>query len=227
VGVFIASAGYRDGSQNGADAPSAQSFWDHVRVEHIKAPGPFIESFVSDKDEIVVGESITLSWSVNGADSVTLSGVGAVAASDSITLTPADDVQYTLTVGNANGSKSRSVSVAVKHPGPATYQYFRFTPTALRDPQSVTMQLAEIQLLRGSTPMVPASVRAYGDTRMNAVDGNLGTFWTLTDETDLVYMLIYDDHRLSHRHHTEQPRFRSGGLETRRQCRRIRLGSAR
>jgi hypothetical protein len=193
VGVFIASAGYRDGSQNGADAPSAQSFWDRVRVEHIKAPGPFIESFVSDKDEIVVGESITLSWSVNGADSVTLSGVGAVAASDSITLTPADDVQYTLTVGNANGSKSRSVSVAVKHPGPATYQYFRFTPTALRDPQSVTMQLAEIQLLRGSTPMVPASVRAYGDTRMNAVDGNLGTFWTLTDETDLVYMLIYNE----------------------------------
>ena len=193
VGVFIASAGYRDGSQNGADAPSAQSFWDHVRVEHIKAPGPFIGSFVSDKDEIVVGEPITLSWNVDGADNVTLSGIGAVAASDSITLTPADDTQYTLTVSNANGTKSRSVAVAVKRPGAATYRYFRFMPTALRNPDSPTMQLAEIQLLQGSTPMVPASVRAFGDTRMNAVDGNLGTFWTLTDETDLVYMLYYNE----------------------------------
>lgn len=192
VGVFIASVGYRDGSQNGAEAPGAQSFWDRVRVEHIKAPGPFIASFVADKNEIVVGEPITLSWNVTGADSVQIEGIGAVAASDSLTLTPADDVRYTLVTTNATGSKSRLVSVSVKRPGPATYRYFRFTPTELRDPSSPTMQIAEIQLLQGTTPVVPSGVRALGSTRLNAIDGNLGTFWTLTDETDLVYMLNYD-----------------------------------
>ncbi|MBM3862423.1 MAG: hypothetical protein FJ385_00505 [Verrucomicrobia bacterium] len=124
------------------------------------------------------GESATLSWSVTGADAVSISGIGDVAAEGSQVVSPTADTTYTLTATNAAGTKTRPATIRVKTLGLATYKYVRFTPTALRDPLSNTMQLAELQILSGTTRLVPQSTIANGSNKELAIDGNVATLWT-------------------------------------------------
>jgi|GEM_PF-3202954 len=73
---------------------------------------PTISSFTADKSAVNLGESVNLSWTVDGAESLTLNG-GAVTGT-SATVSPKKTTVYSLTATNGHGSVSSSpVTVTV------------------------------------------------------------------------------------------------------------------
>ena len=192
VGVFIASLGNRDYTTNGTSGGSAQSFWDHVRLDLVSAPGPTIQSFTSDATVLENGENATLAWSVDNATSVTLNpSPGTVSASGSQVVTPPGTTTYTLTAANQEGSKSRVLTISTR--GPAVYRYFRFTPTLLRGGASAdSVQISEFQMLLEAVPLVatsaanPGGNSPGGENPSMAIDGNLNTKWLDFNKAPLV-----------------------------------------
>lgn len=159
VGIFVASLGYRDSSADGSDAPGAQSFWDNVRVEVVRAPGPRILSFTTSATSIVAGAEATLSWNIENADTVTITGLGTVPATGSASVSPTTSGVYTLTATNPQGTKSREIELFVN--GPVVYRYFRFTALEVRVPvlynQNIGVGISEFQLYNGSTLLTGAT----------------------------------------------------------------------
>lgn len=81
----------------------------------VSANAPTISVFSTSSSKIVQGDSVTLSWTVAGATSLSLNqGIGTVTGS-SIQVTPplAGDISYILTATNAAGSTTKTVLVTV------------------------------------------------------------------------------------------------------------------
>lgn len=79
-------------------------------------PSPIISSFTASPSPATSGSSITLSWSVTGATSLSISnGLGNQSAlsSGSITVSPTVTTTYTLTATNSGGSATQSVIVNI------------------------------------------------------------------------------------------------------------------
>ncbi len=75
---------------------------------------PVVHTFQASPTVIKAGEYSTLSWTVTGASKVYIdNGVGNVALQGSITVTPSQTVQYTLTAQNSTGSSSARTQVIV------------------------------------------------------------------------------------------------------------------
>ena len=75
---------------------------------------PVITAFTSSAALLRAGESVTLSWETDGADTLTLSpGAAAVTVQKQITLTPAASGLYTLTATNSAGSTTAQTYVRV------------------------------------------------------------------------------------------------------------------
>jgi len=64
------------------------------------------------------GEPTTLSWQTTNATDVSIDGIGAVQASGSQQVTPADSTTYTLTAKGAGGSQQATARVTVTSPPP-------------------------------------------------------------------------------------------------------------
>jgi hypothetical protein len=80
---------------------------------------PVILSFTASPASIMPGESSTLSWSVTGAATLSLSpGTGPVAGASQV-VSPVATTQYTLTAANAHGSASATTTVTVGSAPPA------------------------------------------------------------------------------------------------------------
>jgi len=79
---------------------------------------PVIQSFSAAPSSVAQGQSSILSWSVTGATSLAISGVGSVSGS-SYSVTPASTTTYTLTASNAAGNATRSTTVTVGGVGAA------------------------------------------------------------------------------------------------------------
>jgi PKD repeat protein len=80
---------------------------------------PAIILFSATPSEIDLGQATTLKWGVKGATSVTIDqGIGEVAATGSVELSPAKTIAYTLTAINAGGTVSKSVIIYVNPPPP-------------------------------------------------------------------------------------------------------------
>lgn len=78
---------------------------------------PVISFFNATPSTIAAGQSSTLSWSVAGATSVTLSnGIGDVTNATSRPVSPSQTTTYTLTASNADGSASAAATVTVSSP---------------------------------------------------------------------------------------------------------------
>lgn len=77
---------------------------------------PVIQSFSAAPSSVAQGQSSILSWSVTGATSLSISGVGPVSGS-SLSVTPASTTTYTLTASNATGNATRSTTVTVGSAG--------------------------------------------------------------------------------------------------------------
>lgn len=76
------------------------------------ASAPTISSFYASPTSITSGQSSTLSWSVTGATSLSISGIGAVTGT-SVSVTPTQTTTYTLTATNAQGSVTANATITV------------------------------------------------------------------------------------------------------------------
>jgi len=80
---------------------------------------PAIILFSATPSEINLGQSTNLKWDIKDATSVTIDqGIGEIAATGSIELSPAKTIAYTLTATNAGGTVSKSVVIYVSVPPP-------------------------------------------------------------------------------------------------------------
>lgn len=82
-------------------------------------------SFFADPPFIVVGESTTLTWEIEDATSVSIDqGIGPVALSGSLVVSPTETTTYTLTAtGGASGPVTSEVSVQVATGLPLLYEF--------------------------------------------------------------------------------------------------------
>ncbi|MBI4079668.1 hypothetical protein HY414_00360 [Candidatus Kaiserbacteria bacterium] len=76
---------------------------------------PTISSFGASPSSISAKQSVTLSWSISGAESIVLENTKeSLSASGKITVMPTESTTYTITATNKAGSVSSSVKVYVK-----------------------------------------------------------------------------------------------------------------
>ncbi len=79
---------------------------------------PVINSFTASLGSIETGDSVTLSWNVDDADTLSISpDVGKVTGSD-VAVKPGKSTTYTLTATNTDGSDDASVKIMVQDPKP-------------------------------------------------------------------------------------------------------------
>jgi hypothetical protein len=100
-------------------------------------PPPVINSFTASSSSITQGDSLTLHWSVAGADSLSISPTLGAVSGSSITVSPDVDTTYLLTATNNGGTVTASVSVTVSAPAPT--------------PVSVQLNPSAVQLNTGAT----------------------------------------------------------------------------
>ena len=68
------------------------------------------------RPEIQKGESTVVSWNTSNAETVTIDGLGTVAASGSKTVSPSESTTYTLTAKGPGGQADASARVTVNEP---------------------------------------------------------------------------------------------------------------
>lgn len=85
-------------------------------------PAPEITAFTATPASVTAGQSTTLAWTVNGADTIEIAAnVGqspGVVTGDSVTITPSATTIYKLTATNSGGATTRTVQVTVDDPAP-------------------------------------------------------------------------------------------------------------
>lgn len=80
----------------------------------VRKPAPVIRSFTVEPTSITAGQSATLTWAVEGADSVVITqSIGSVQTSGNTSVRPASTTTYSLTATGPGGSTNRSVTLTV------------------------------------------------------------------------------------------------------------------
>ncbi|PIE89061.1 MAG: hypothetical protein CR997_13105 [Acidobacteria bacterium] len=103
-------------------------------------PVPVINSFVANPAQISPGQTSELSWSVSGADTITIDqGVGNVSGSGTQNVSPASTTTYTLTAINSNGSSSAQVTITVSDPQAPVINSFTAVPSRIQKGDSSTL----------------------------------------------------------------------------------------
>jgi len=122
---------------------------------------PKIVSFGASPASSVAGGNVTLSWSVTGSGSISLSidhGVGDVSGRTSVTVAPSTTTSYSLSASNAGGTTSRKVTVTVT-PAPPTITAFSASPASIAPGGSATLSWT----VSGSTPLSLSIDQGVGD----------------------------------------------------------------
>ncbi len=139
-----------------------------------------INRFEASPVSISAGQSSTLTWSVEGADAVTISGLGTVGVSGSQQVTPSQTTTYTLTATRGNTTVQSAVTVSVGNA--ASPRILRFTasnPQIIPGAQSTLVweveNATEVTITglgtvqpNGSSAVTPASTTTYVLTARNA-----------------------------------------------------------
>jgi hypothetical protein len=89
----------------------------NITVTVGSAAVPVIASFTATPASINAGQSSTLQWSVQNADSVTITTLGTVQSSGTRSVSPTVTTVYTLTATNASGTATRTATVTVASGG--------------------------------------------------------------------------------------------------------------
>ncbi|MEK6375262.1 MAG: alpha/beta fold hydrolase [Acidobacteriota bacterium] len=84
-----------------------------VTISSASSGLPVIEYFRANRDQIAVGGSSDLTWSVRNASTVILDGVGNVAPNSGTTVVPTSTTTYKLIAANSAGSQVATVTVRV------------------------------------------------------------------------------------------------------------------
>ena len=98
---------------------------------------PVISSFMASPASVPLGASSTLSWSITGATTVSLSGVAGTVTSPTV-VKPTATTTYTLTASNASGSATATTTVAVTA-APPTIGSFTASAASITAGQPVTL----------------------------------------------------------------------------------------
>ncbi len=75
-------------------------------------------TLAASPDAVERGQSVRLTWDTQNADSISISGVGSVAAKGSTAVTPDSSITYILTAKGPGGLKESSARVTVNNPPP-------------------------------------------------------------------------------------------------------------
>jgi OmpA family/K319L-like, PKD domain len=97
--------------------------------------------FISNPPTIQSGQASQLSWKVLNAQTVTISGIGTVAAEGTSSVSPAQTTTYTLTATNANGSQNATTTVVVVTPQPMISGCYA-TPANITAGESATVNFS-------------------------------------------------------------------------------------
>ncbi len=117
-----------------------------------RSPTAYIESFSATDTNIFAGDPVTLSWSVLGATSVSISPTTTIPqGATSVQVTPTATTTYTLTATGPAGNVTRSVTVSVD-PG---------APVAQSQAVLVTQDTAQTITLTATDPNTPAGSLAW------------------------------------------------------------------
>jgi hypothetical protein len=141
---------------------------------------PLIVLFDINPPVISLGNSATMEWSVDGATSVSIDqGIGPVAPSGSLTISPAASNFYTLTAINGAGSVTSSATIIVSPPAvlPPVIVSFTATPNSILTGQSSTLQWN----VTGATSVsIDHGIGAVATTGATSVSPTATTAYTLT-----------------------------------------------
>jgi hypothetical protein len=139
-------------------------------------PLPAINDFTADPTSIAPGGSSTLSWSVSGADEVTIDrGIGSVGLTGTRTVSPATTTIYTLTASNEAGSSTATVQVTeITTP---VISYFTADPTSIATGDSSTLSWS----VSGADEVtIDHGIGSVGLTGTRTVSPTTTTTYTLT-----------------------------------------------
>lgn len=146
----------------------------------VDRPGPsFIRCFVTPAN-IIEGESASISWETKYADSVMLSGVGAVPVTGNQAVSPTQNTTYTLTATNAVGSTSCNLTVQVTRGSVPRIISFNASPLEIlagststlswqvENADTVTIEgIGQVNPRAGTAPVAPAQSTQYVLTASN------------------------------------------------------------
>ena len=157
-----------------------------VTIAGSAAATPIIRSFEASPADITAGGSSTLSWSVSNATTVSIDqGIGDVALTGSMAVSPAITTTYILTATNATGSATARTQVLVSgSPSPGglpSISYFVPNPPMINSGDSSTLSWSvsgatTVEINRGignvnpvdSVSVSPGTTTSYTLTATNA-----------------------------------------------------------
>ena len=141
--------------------------------------------FIANPTTIQQGKSAELSWKVINADTVSIGGIGTVAAEGKTSVSPSATTTYTLTARNANSEQNATATVAVEIPQTQILACYA-TPTNITQGEAATINYTTTNATRvtvtpdvgnvpvnGSFVVTPTqsttyTLTAYGSTTQTA-----------------------------------------------------------
>lgn len=147
-----------------------------VQITTARTPQVRIARFVATPQQIRAGETSTLTWAVDNADTVTIDGIGNVnAQSGSSTVSPTQTTSYRLTATNRVGSISETVTVVVQRPE-AGIIFFTATPMNIVNGQSTTLSWQT----QNATSVTISGVGSVAQSGSQVVSPTSDTVYTIT-----------------------------------------------
>ncbi|MBV9303958.1 MAG: hypothetical protein JOY62_14830 [Acidobacteriaceae bacterium] len=153
---------------------------------------PTISSFSANPSSITAGNSSTLSWSVTGATSLSISpGIGSVTGT-SVSVSPTATTTYTLTATNSSGSVSATASVTVTgSSGPPIIYSFTANPSTIASGDSSTLSwdvtgatsmtlIPSIGAVTGSSITVSPTTTTQYRLLAENINGSTAAYTTIT-----------------------------------------------
>jgi hypothetical protein len=121
------------------EARSGVHFVTRAVAIAVAPPTPVINSFQASSNSITSGQSLTLSWNVDHAQSVSIQGIGIVAAKGSVAVSPTSDTTYVIEARGHGAPAVSALSVRVK-PAPVDIVLFQASDHAIHKGAGVTLQ---------------------------------------------------------------------------------------
>jgi hypothetical protein len=143
---------------------------------------PRIVSFLATPATIDRGQTSTLAWQTENADTVTVTGIGGASVNGTAPVSPTETTTYTITATNQSGSASATAVVQVGGPGVGLPRIVRFTGSPMdinagdrstldwlvENATTVTITTLSNVGLQGNVPVSPTTNTVYTLTATNA-----------------------------------------------------------
>lgn len=100
------------------------------------SPAPVVNSFTANPTAVPAGQPVTLKWNVTQAQTISISGIGAVSGK-SYTVRPSVTTTYTLSATNGSGTVTAAVTIPVI--GVPTVNRFSSSPSGITTGQSTML----------------------------------------------------------------------------------------